>query len=60
MTIRLIAKPREEPERFGWRPRGMPTSAMPLWLGVWMPNIVCFFAGLFFIRQASRQGISLF
>ena len=36
------------------------SSAMPLWLGVWMPNIVCFFAGLFFIRQASRQGISLF
>ena len=30
------------------------SSAMPLWLGIWMPNIVCFFAGLFFIRQASR------
>ena len=30
------------------------SKAMPLWLGIWMPNIVCFFAGLFFIRQASR------
>ena len=30
------------------------SKAMPLWLGIWMPNIVYFFAGLFFIRQASR------
>ena len=30
------------------------SSAVPLWLGIWMPNIICFFAGLFFIRQASR------
>ncbi len=30
------------------------SSFMPLWLGIWMPNIICFFAGLYFIRQASR------
>ncbi len=30
------------------------SSFMPLWLGIWTPNIICFFAGLFFIRQASR------
>ena len=30
------------------------SGKIPLWLGLWMPNIICFFAGVFFIRQASR------
>ena len=29
-------------------------GAIPLWFALWIPNIVCFLAGLFFIRQASR------
>lgn len=29
-------------------------GALPLWLALWMPNIICFLAGMYFIRQASR------
>ena len=29
-------------------------GTLPLWFALWLPNIICFFAGLFFIRQASR------
>lgn len=30
------------------------SGAIPLWLALWMPNIICGMSGLFFIRQASR------
>ena len=29
-------------------------GVLPLWLALWMPNIICFLAGMYFIRQASR------